>query len=226
MADELVLTTESGRLLGSRSSRRLRRENKVPAVLYGLDGDPVSFSVEFSELRRVLTTDASLNALIQLEVEGERQLTIVKELQRHPVRGDVIHVDFVRVDPNVELHVDVPIVLEGDARKVTDGNGMVDQTMFSLSVFASPDSIPNELVIDISDLEIHGAIRVGDVSLPPRVRTEVDPEEAIAVGMVTRSTLESMAEDAAAAAAEDEAAFDTDEAVGDDGADSGDAGDE
>jgi hypothetical protein len=81
-------------------------------------------------------------------------------------------------------------------------------------------------VIDISDLEINGAIRVGDIPLPPRVRTEVDPEEAIAVGMVTRSTLESMAEDAAAAAAEDEAAFDTDEGAAEDGADSGDAGDE
>ena len=99
----------------------------------------------------------------------------------------------MRVDPNQELAVEVPIVLEGVAKKVTDQNGMVDQTMFSLSVLSLPDSIPNELTADVSELEINDAIRVSDVVLPEGVRTEVDPEEAIAVGTVTRSTMESLA---------------------------------
>ena len=197
MAD-LVLNTEEKTTIGSRSSRRLRRDGKVPGVLYGLGQDPEIFSVDYGDLRGALNTDAGLNALIQLSVNGTNQLSILKTLQRHPVKDEVIHVDFVRVDPNQELAVEVPIILEGVAKKVTDQNGMVDQTMFSLSVLSLPDSIPNELTADVSELEINDAIRVSDVVLPEGVRTEVDPEEAIAVGTVTRSTMESMAAEEAA----------------------------
>lgn len=203
MAD-LVLNTEEKTTIGSRSSRRLRRDGKVPGVLYGLGQDPEIFSVDYGDLRGALTTDAGLNALIQLSVNGTNQLSILKSLQRHPVKDEVIHVDFVRIDPNQELAVEVPIVLEGVAKKVTDQNGMVDQTMFSLSVLSLPDSIPNELTADVSELEINDAIRVSDVVLPEGVRTEVDPEEAIAVGTVTRSTMESMAAEEASEVEGDE----------------------
>ena len=203
MAD-LVLNTEEKTTIGSRSSRRLRRDGKVPGVLYGLGQDPEIFSVDYGDLRGALNTDAGLNALIQLSVNGTNQLSILKTLQRHPVKDEVIHVDFVRVDPNEELAVEVPIVLEGVAKKVTDQNGMVDQTMFSLSVLSLPDSIPNELTANVSELEINDAIRVSDVVLPEGVRTEVDPEEAIAVGTVTRSTMESMAAEEAAEVEGDE----------------------
>jgi len=203
MAD-LVLNTEEKTTIGSRSSRRLRRDGKVPGVLYGLGQDPEIFSVDYGELRGALTTDAGLNALIQLNVNGTNQLTILKTLQRHPVKDEVIHVDFVRVDPKRELAVEVPIVLEGVAKKVTDQNGMVDQTMFSLSVLSLPDAIPNELTADVSELEINDAIRVSDVVLPEGVRTEVDPEEAIAVGTVTRSTMESIAAEEASELEADE----------------------
>ena len=203
MAD-LVLNTEKKTTIGSRSSRRLRRGGKVPGVLYGLGQDPEIFSVDYGDLRGALTTDAGLNALIQLSVNGTNQLSILKSLQRHPVKDEVIHVDFVRVDPNQELAVEVPIILEGVAKKVTDQNGMVDQTMFSLSVLSLPDSIPNELTADVSELEINDAIRVSDVVLPEGVRTEVDPEEAIAVGTVTRSTMESMAAEEASEVEGDE----------------------
>ena len=203
MAD-LVLNTEEKTTIGSRSSRRLRREGKVPGVLYGLGQDPEIFSVDYGELRGALTTDAGLNALIQLSINGTNQLTILKTLQRHPVKDEVIHVDFVRVDPKQELAVEVPIVLEGVAKKVTDQNGMVDQTMFSLSVLSLPDAIPNELTADVSELEINDAIRVSDVVLPEGVRTEVDPEEAIAVGTVTRSTMESIAAEEASELEADE----------------------
>ena len=177
---------------------------KYLAFYMGLGQDPEIFSVDYGDLRGALTTDAGLNALIQLSINGTNQLSILKTLQRHPVKDEVIHVDFVRVDPNQELAVEVPIVLEGVAKKVTDQNGMVDQTMFSLSVLSLPDSIPNELTADVSELEINDAIRVSDVVLPEGVRTEVDPEEAIAVGTVTRSTMESMAAEEAAEVEGDE----------------------
>ena len=200
---ELVLTAETGRAVGTRPSRRLRRDELVPGVVYGLGDESTAVTVSWPELRRVLTTEAGLNALITLEVEGSRQLSIVTELQRHPVRSDVIHVDFLRIDPDAEIQVDVPITLTGEARLVTAENGMVDQTLFSLSVFSRPDSIPAELVADISELTVGDALRVSDLALPDGVRSEVDLEETIAVGMITRSTLETIAleEEAAAAAA-------------------------
>ena len=197
MAD-LVLDTEEKSELGSRSSRRLRRSGRVPGVLYGLGEDPQVFSVDYGELRGALTTDAGLNALIQINVGGASQLSILKNLQRHPVKDEVIHVDFVRVDPSQELAVEVRLILVGDAKKVTDADGMVDQTMFSLSVLSLPQAIPNELSVDISDLEISDSVRVEDIQLPEGVRTEVGLEETVAVGTVTRSTMESMAAEEAA----------------------------
>ena len=200
---EIVLSAETTRETGTRSSRRLRREARVPAVVYGLSQDPVSIDVDWPDLRRALTTDAGVNAVIHLEFGGAKQMSIVKDIQRHPVRRDVIHVDFLRIDPKQDVTVDVPIVMVGEAKEVFDADGMVDQNLFSLTVNSAPDSIPNELVIDISDLVIGDSKRVGDIALPAGVTTDVDVEETVAVGMITRSTLEAMAADEAA---EEEAA--------------------
>ena len=223
---EIVLSAETTRETGTRSSRRLRREARVPAVVYGLSQDPVSIDVDWPDLRRALTTDAGVNAVIHLEFGGAKQMSIVKDIQRHPVRRDVIHVDFLRIDPKQDVTVDVPIVMVGEAKEVSDADGMVDQNLFSLTVNSAPDSIPNELEIDISDLVIGDSKRVGDIALPAGVTTDVDVEETVAVGMITRSTLEAMAADEAAEAealAAEEAAEglegEGDEASADDAAD-------
>lgn len=203
---ELLLMAETGRPTGTRSSRRLRAEGKIPGVVYGLGEDPVAVTVEWPALRRALTTDAGVNALLTLSVNGHEQLSIVKEIQRHPTRRDVTHVDFIRLDPNVELSVEVPIILQGDAKHVTDASGMVDQSLFSLSILTKPDTIPTELTVDISGLEVGEAIHVSDLVMPTGVRTEVDGEETIASALVTRSTLDAIREDEEAEAAEDEEA--------------------
>lgn len=193
---EIKLQATTGRALGNGPSRRLRAEGKIPAVVYGLDADPVAISVDWRPLRAALTTDAGLNALINLEIDGKVDLTIIKELQRHAIRGDVIHVDFLRVSADAEITVDVPIVLEGEARKVTDEGGTVDHVLFTVSVNAKPADIPNELVVDISELEIGEAIRVADLALPTGVSTDLDPEEPVVTGQIgmTEEDLESDAD--------------------------------
>src|SRR5690606_33257893 len=110
---DVTLTAETGRDAGSRSSKRLRRAGRVPGVVYGLGADPVAVSVSWPELRRALTTEAGANALVTLEYDGRKDLTIVKDLQRHPVRREVLHVDFLRVDPDVTVDIEVPIVIVG-----------------------------------------------------------------------------------------------------------------
>lgn len=204
MSDQLFLHADTNRTTGSRATRRLRREGRIPGVVYGLESEPVAVSVVYGELRTAMSTDAALNALLDLEVNGAVETCIVKDLQRHPVRDEVIHVDFIRIDANVEIQVDVPVVMIGEAKLVEQESGMVDQNLFSLSVYSKPGSIPNELEADISDLEVGDAIRVSDLVLPAGVRTEVDPEESVAVATVTRSTLDAMAAEEAAEAAEGE----------------------
>lgn len=223
MSDQLLLSAETGRAEGTRSSRRLRREGRVPAVVYGLDQDPLAVSVDWPELRRALTTDAGINALITLEIDGEEQLSIVKDLQRHPVRRDVIHVDFLRVTADQQIEVEVPVVLVGEALEVTRANGMVDQTLYSVTVSAKPADVPDEIEVDISEMTLGDHIRVGDLTLPAGVTAMVDPEDQIATSLVTRSTREAMAEEAAAEA-EEELEGEEGDADGEDGGDAeGDA---
>ena len=189
MATNLV-RAETGRELGTRPSRRLRRAGRVPAVVYGMGSAPLTVSVDQTDLRVALNTDAGLNALITLDVDGGRQLSIVKDLQRHPVRREVLHVDFLRIDPDREVEVDVPLVLTGDAKKVTQASGMVDQVMHHLPVLAKPADIPSEVTADVSDLEVGSSLRVSDIELPSGVTPAGDRDATFAVGLITRSTKE------------------------------------
>src|SRR6478735_1575915 len=122
---EINLKAATGRELGSSPSKRLRAEGKVPGVVYGLDVDPIPVTVDWKPLREALTTDAGLNALINLDIDGDVALTIVKELQRHPIKGTVLHLDFLRVSADAEISVDVPIVLTGEAEDVERQDGTV-----------------------------------------------------------------------------------------------------
>jgi len=182
---EITLPAHSGRTTGTRPSKRLRAEGKVPATVYGLGGDSVSVSVEWRDLRHALTTEAGMNALINLEIDGHAsELTIVKEMQRHPIKRSVLHVDFLRISRDVAIEVEVPITVEGEAEQVTREGGLVEQALFHLTVKAKPGSIPNELTIDISSLTIGESLRVSDLTLPDGVETDVDPEEAVVIGQV------------------------------------------
>lgn len=187
---DLTLKADTGRTTGTRSSRRLRAEGQVPATVYGLSQEPVTVSVAWPDLRRVLTTEAGTNALIQLELEGERNLTIVKDLQRHPVRRDVIHVDFLRLDPDADIEVEVPIVLTGHAQLVEQRGGMVDQFLYTLTVSSRPDAIPSQLELDISRLDVGDTSTVAEIALPPGVTTNVAGDDPVASGTQTRAALE------------------------------------
>jgi large subunit ribosomal protein L25 len=189
MADDITLVAETGRTTGSAASRRLRANGKVPAVLYGRGADPVSLTVDWRELRSALTTDKGLNALLTLKVGSKRTKALVKDLQRHPVRRDVLHVDFLSVDVDVVISTDVPIVLEGEATLVIREQGVVDQVMNAIVIQAKPDDIPGSLSVDVSELEIGHTITVADLELPPGVATEVDLEETVATAQLTSLAL-------------------------------------
>jgi large subunit ribosomal protein L25 len=113
----------------------------------------------------------------------------VKEMQRHPVRRDVLHVDFLAVDVDKPITTDVPLVLEGEPEKVIRDDGVVEQILNVLIVTAKPDAIPGHIAVDVSDLEIGQHISVGDLQLPADVITETDPEETIVTAKLTSLAL-------------------------------------
>ena len=208
---EITLKAATGRELGTGPAKRLRAAGKIPGVVYGLGVDPIPVTVDWRPLREALTTEAGLNALIDLDIDGDVALTVVKELQRHPIRGDVLHIDFLRVSADEAISVDVPVVLEGEAKAVSNAGGSIDQVLFTLTVEAKPADIPNELTVDISGLAADGAIRVGDLTLPKGVTTSVDEEETVVTTVLgdQGEPAEGEAEgDEPAAEASDEAAAD------------------
>lgn len=176
---EIILHATPRPPQGTRPTRRLRAEGKVPGVVYGLGADPITLSVDWRDLRAALVTEQGLNAVIHLDIAGETTPTLVKDIQRHKVRRDVLHVDFIRVDLSKTVEVEVPVHLEGEAEAVTREGGAVDQVLTSLLITAKPDDIPSAVTVDISGLEIGHALRVSDVVLPAGVTTPVDLEEPV-----------------------------------------------
>ena len=187
---ETILTAEVGRRAGSSDSRRLRAEDKIPAVVYGHGMDPISVSVDRRELRQALSGAAGMNTILDLSVDGTVYPTLIKDVQRHPVKRSVQHIDFIQVNLNEEIVVSVPIHLEGEAKEVSANNGLVDLAMQELEVRTTPRSIPDGITIDITDMTMDTVIRIADLPLPAGVTAEGDPEAPVVTVLVMRATVE------------------------------------
>jgi large subunit ribosomal protein L25 len=205
---EISLVAESGRPSGTRASRRLRAAGKIPAVIYGHGIEPIPVTVDAGELRAALNTEAGARALLQLKVGNDEHLALARQLQRHPVRHTVTHIDFLVVRRDQVVTAEVPVVMIGEALAVYRANGTVDQEITALAIKARPADIPARFEIDITDLEIGDAIRVGDITLPEGVEADVDLDAAVAVahGQQAATAEDVAAEEAAAEAAAEEAA--------------------
>jgi large subunit ribosomal protein L25 len=202
---EVTLNAETGRELGTAPSRRARREGSVPAVVYGGGEAATAVSVDRADLRRVLSTDAGINALITLNVDGDSFITVVRELQRHPVRRDVVHVDFLKVDPTAPIEVEVPIRLIGEAKQVSTNGGMTEQRISVLKVLVRPDAIPDSIEVDISEMTLeNSSILVADLVLPDGVESRSTPSQAVVTAELTRAAVTARGgEDGDEAGAED-----------------------
>jgi len=176
---DITLATEPRRELGSRPAGRLRRQGKVPAVVYGLGADTVSVTVPSRELQHILAGESGANTLITLNVDGESVLTLARQIHRHPTRGELVHVDFIRIRRDVAVSAEIPVHLLGEATGVRDG-GLLEQLLFQLTVEAMPGNIPVSIEIDVSDLAIGDQLRVEDIPLPAGVETQAEPDFVVA----------------------------------------------
>lgn len=178
---------------GSRASRRLRRAGRVPGVLYGGGGEPLSFDVDARELRLAL---AGAGAVLDLSVDGGKATpAVLKEAQRHPVRGDTVHIDLLRVRLDKPIHAVVPLELTGadDAPGVKEG-GVLEQPTRELNVEALPTTIPEAILHDVSQMQIGDTLTLESVSAPDGVTLLDDAETVLATVSPPRLQSETAAE--------------------------------
>jgi large subunit ribosomal protein L25 len=176
---DITLATEPRTTLGSRPSGRLRKAGKVPAVVYGLGTDTLSVTVPARELQHILAGESGANTLITLDVDGDSVLTLARQIHRHPTRGELVHVDFIRISRDVAVSAEIPIHLIGEATGVRDG-GLLEQLLFALTVEAMPGNIPVSIEIEVTELAIGDQLRVEDIPLPEGVETQAESDFVVA----------------------------------------------
>ena len=175
---------------GSPTARRLRAEGHIPGVLYGRGMDPISVTVERREFRLALSGPAGANTVLALQVGGTSYPAVVKEMQRHPIRRTVNHIDFLQVNMNEEITVHIAVRLEGESKAVSVAGGLVDAAVDSLEVSCTPTDMPNEFVIDITEMQPDTVIRLSDIPMPKGVTALGDPDMPVVTVLTTAAEIE------------------------------------
>jgi len=173
---------------GSRAVRRLRRSGRVPGVLYGGGKDPVPFDVDARELRHALHASG---AVLEVAIDGDTSPAVLKDAQHHPVRGETMHIDLVRV--RLDVAIQTPVLLDlvnvEEAPGVKEG-GVLEQTARELNVEALPGDIPESITFDASGLEAGATVTLADITAPANVKLLDDPETVVATITAPRLELE------------------------------------
>jgi len=188
-ADTTSLDLSARTEQGSRAMRRLRRAGRVPGVIYGGDGEPVSFEVDARILRNTLAHSGAVLE-VSLDGAGAGQPVVVKDLQRHPVRGEIMHADLLRIDMKVAIQTMVHVELLGaeDAPGVDEG-GILSQEARELNVEALPADIPDVIQVDVSHMVMNDTLFLAAATAPPGVAFVDDPETTL-IATITPPTLE------------------------------------
>lgn len=165
---------------GTRPARRMRREGRIPAVVYGAGLATQSISIDQRDLNATLRTEAGLNAIINVVVDdGDGVLTVAREIQRDPVRGNITHVDLIEVSLDIEIEAEVHIEYVGTPRGVREEAGFVEAIETSVSILALPTAIPSSIEVDINDLEIYDTLKVSDLPVIEGVTYTTDVERPL-----------------------------------------------
>lgn len=186
---------------GKGVARKLRAQHNVPGVLYGHHREPQPLVLDGRDFDRLIEHYAAETTVVELTVDGQSVRTLIREIQRHPFKRQVLHVDFQALVAGEKVTVDIPIVLVGIPEGVRLTGGTLDQVMRELTVEVDPSDIPNHVDVDVSALNVGDSLHVSDINLPPGVEVQDDPETTICVVVPPR-----VAEEVAAPVEEEEAA--------------------
>ncbi len=178
--EEIVLNAKPRSVIG-KQVKALRRQGELPAVIYGRSTEPVAITLNLREASRTLA-GISPSQLITVKVDGKKHTVLVREKQRHPVRGELIHLDLMAVSMTEKLRATVPIAFEGESPAVEDLNGILMTSLEQLEVESLPGDLPERFTVNISTLEKFGdSITVGDLVVPAGVQILTPVEEIVAV---------------------------------------------
>lgn len=178
---EITLRAQTGRDQGSRASRRLRREGLVPGTVYGSDLTPVSVAVDHRELNAALHTEAGLNAIISLEVEGGDTITtFARQIQRHPFRAQINHVDFVQISLTEKVQGDVSLEFVGEPIGVKEAGAILETIRTTVTVEALATDIPSSIAVDVSALDVNDTITMASLPVIEGVEYIEDPDAPLA----------------------------------------------
>lgn len=185
---------------GKGVARRARAAGRVPAIVYGKGMDPVSIEVDRREFVTALHTDAGMNVLLNIEIDGTKTTAITRELQRDPVRGTLLHADFVKIDLTQEIEVEVPVHLVGESPGAKEG-GVLEHPLFTIHVRCLPTNVPESIDADISGLNIGDQLRVSELAAGRDFEILNDPDTVVAsvAAPITEEQLEAMVAEAAPA---------------------------
>ena len=186
--EQLKLLAETRLATGSGPSKRLRADNKIPAVMYGHGSDPVMITLDRLRFRAALNA-AGPNAIITLEVEGKNHLTIVKDMQRDSIANRVTHVDFMLVSLDERLVVDVPVRLVGEAAVAGREGAVVQQQLMSLHVESPAGVIPPTIDVDVESLSLENSVRVSDLALPEGMVSLLDSDTLVVIAQRSRAAV-------------------------------------
>lgn len=197
---ELKIEARTRDLTGKRGARRTRAQGDVPAVLYGLGNESRNLAVKKGDLWDAIQGEAGLNVLIDLWVvdgkEKDNQLVMIKELQKHPIREEILHVDFLMVARDEKIRMQVPIVITGEeASEGLKNGGTLQHNLWDVEVECLPTRIPEGLSLDISGLDIGDSLRVSDLDVPGEVEILAGSDDVVVNILAPRVITEEVEEE-------------------------------
>ncbi|MEM6477374.1 MAG: 50S ribosomal protein L25/general stress protein Ctc, partial [Pseudomonadota bacterium] len=190
MSDTLTLPAERRERAGKGASRALRREGRIPAVIYGGKEDPITIHVEEKELVKQLMTGHFMNSIVQIEVDGNKVRTLPKDVALHPVTDRPTHADFLRLSKDASVEVSIPVVFinEDDSPGLKKG-GVLNVVRYELELVCAADKIPGEIEIDVSGKEVGDSIHISEVTLPEGSASAITDRDFTIATLVAPSAL-------------------------------------
>ena len=178
---------------GKGAARSLRSSGQIPGIIYGHAREPQSLALNSRDLEKLLSRISYENTVVELNVEGKTSRTLIREIQRHPFKKQILHIDFMELVAGEHITVSIPLVLVGVPEGVRLGGGILDQVLRDIEIEVDPANIPNHIDVDVSNLTIGHSIHVGELNIPAGAKVMTDPELTVCVVAVPRAAVETPA---------------------------------
>lgn len=190
--NNVTLGAERREGTGKGVARKLRQAGKLPAVVYGRDMDPIHISIDAHKAELLFRSIPVDNTVVELTIEGDStpHQTLIREIQTHPYRAYLVHVDFLRIQAGVKVDMNVPLHLIGDPVGVRDHGGVLEQTIHDIPITCIPSAIPESIDVDVSALDLNDTLHISDLVVAEGVEIQLPPERTICSVSVPRAAIE------------------------------------